>query len=57
MAQQVKNLPAIREMLVSYLGGEDPLEKKIAIQYSCLKDSVDGGSWRATVHGIRQLSS
>ena len=56
MAQQVKNLPAIREMQVRYLAGEDPLEKK-AIQYSCLKDSVDGGSWRATVHGIRQLSS
>ena len=57
MAQQVKNLPAIREMQVRYLAREDPLEKKIAIQYSCLKDSVDGGSWRATVHGIRQLSS
>ena len=29
MAQQVKNLPAIQEMWVSYLGQEDPLEEEM----------------------------
>ena len=22
------------------------------LQYSCLENSMDGGSWRATVHGV-----
>ena len=22
------------------------------LQYSCLENSVDGGAWRATVHGV-----
>ena len=24
------------------------------LQYSCLKDSMDGGAWYATVHGVRE---
>ena len=24
------------------------------LQYSCLENSMDGGAWRATVHGVAQ---
>ena len=34
MAQLVKNLPAMQETLIQYLGQEDPLEKGQALQYS-----------------------
>ena len=34
MAQWVKNLPAMQEMLVRSLGWEDPLEKEIATHTS-----------------------
>ena len=36
MAQTVKNLPAMRESQVQFLGLEDPLEKGIAIHSSIL---------------------
>jgi len=32
----VKNLPAIQEMLVQFLGCEDPLEKRMAAHFSIL---------------------
>ena len=37
IAQLVKNLPAMQETLVQFLGWEDTLEKGIAnlLQYSC----------------------
>ena len=34
VAQMVKNLPAIRETWVRFLGQEDPLEKEMAIHSS-----------------------
>ena len=34
MAQIVKNLPAMLETQVQFLGGEDPLEKGMAIHSS-----------------------
>ena len=36
------------------LGQKDPLEKSMAnpLQYSCLENPMDGGAWRATVHGV-----
>ena len=50
---EVKNLPARRETQVPSLGREDPLEKGIAmLQYSCLENSMDRGSWWTTVHGV-----
>ena len=49
MAQMVKNLPAIQETQVQSLGWEDPL------QYSYPENSMDRGTWRATVHGISQV--
>ena len=58
VAQMVKRLPATRETQVRFLGREDPLEKEMAIplQYSCLKNPMDGGAWQATVHGGRKES-
>ena len=36
VAQVVKNLPAMEETLVRFLGQEDPLEKKMATHASIL---------------------
>ena len=36
MAQTVKNLPAMREIWVRFLGQEDPLEKRMATHSSIL---------------------
>ena len=36
IAQLVKNLPAMQETLVRFLGQEDPLEKGLAIRSSIL---------------------
>ena len=33
------------------LDGEDPLEKEMAAQYSCLGNPMDREAWRAIVHG------
>ena len=48
----VKNPPTKQEMQALSLGQENPLEKLMALQYSCLKNSRDGGAWRAAVHGV-----
>ena len=48
VAQLVKNLPAVQETPVQFLGWEDPLEKGEAIHSSIL-------AWRipwTTVHGV-----
>ena len=52
-AQMVKNLPAMCETLVWSLGGQDPLEKRMAPreengyppQYSCPENPKDRGAW------------
>ena len=36
LAQSVKNLPAVQETWVQFLGGEDPLEKEMATHSSIL---------------------
>ena len=36
VAQTVKNLPAMQETQIQYLGGEDPLEKEMATHSSIL---------------------
>ena len=36
MAQMVKNLPAMQETQVQFLGWEDPLEKEMATQSNIL---------------------
>ena len=49
----VKNLPASVEDTGLILGlGRPPGEGNgNPLQYSCLGNSMDGGAWRATVHG------
>ena len=46
----VKNLLAMEETCIQSLGWEDPLEKEMAthpLQYSCLENPMDGGTWQA----------
>ena len=59
VAQLVKNPPAMRETWVRFLGWEDALEKGMAAHssYSCLENSIDGGVWQATVHGVAELDT
>ena len=42
MAQLVKNLPAIWETWVPFLGWEDPLEKEMATHFSILPGEFHG---------------
>ena len=50
----VKNLPAMWENWVCFLGWEDPLEKDMATHSSILawRISMDRGAWRAIFHGV-----
>ena len=66
MAQLIKNLPAVQESRVQFLGQEDPGEGHGSrLQYySCLENPVDRGAWRAMVHrvaksqtGLKQLNT
>ena len=54
VAQMVKNLPAMQETWVQFLGWEDPLEESMATHSSILAWRIlidrGGASW-ATVHG------
>ena len=52
VAQSVKNLPAVQESLVPFMGQEDPLEEGMATHSSILawRIPLDRGAWRATVH-------
>ena len=52
VAQMVKNLPAMWETWVRYLGWEDPLEEGVATHSSIVawRIPMDRGAWRATVH-------
>ena len=47
----VKNLPAMQETQVQYLGWEDPLEEGMAAYSSILawRIPMDKDAWRATV--------
>ena len=50
------NLPAVWEIRVRSLDGEDPLEKGMAIhfQYPCLENPRGGGAWWEAVYGVAQ---
>ena len=51
----VKNLPAMQETWVLTLGGEDPLEKGMAVHSSIIVwRTMDRGDWQAIVHGVAQ---
>ena len=45
VAQTLKSLPAMRETRFAPWAG-NPL------QYSCLENRMDGGAWKATIHGV-----
>ena len=49
MVQMVKNLPAMQEIQIQSLDGEDPLEKGMATHSSILawENSMERGAWRA----------
>ena len=52
MAQRVKNPAAMQETQLRPLGWEDFLEEGKPLQYSCLRNPMDRGAWRARVHGV-----
>ena len=49
-----KKLPAMQETWVQSLAQENSLKKEMAIQYSRLENSMDRGTWQATVHGVKK---
>ena len=53
VAQLVKDLPAMQETPVQFLGGEDPLEEGMATHSSILawRIPMDRGTWWARIHG------
>ena len=52
----VKNMPAIQEtqqtVLIPGSGSSPEVRKGNLLQYCCLENSIDRGSWCATVHGV-----
>ena len=56
MVQKVKNLPAMWETRVGFLGWEDPLEEDMATHSSILAWRIpkDRGVLWATVHGVTE---
>ena len=61
MAQSVKSLPAIKETQVPSLGGEDPLEKEMAIHSNILAWRIlgtgeSGGLQSVGSQRVKQLS-
>ena len=57
VVQLVKNMPAMQETWIRFLGRENPLEKEMAnlLQYSGLENPMDRGAWWATVHGVTRV--
>ena len=54
IAQMVKNLPAVQEILVRSLGQEDPLEKEMAIHSSVLAWRI---SWTEEPGRLQSMGS
>ena len=54
VAQTVKNLPAMQETQVQFLGWEDPPGEGNGnpLQDSCLEISMDRAACQSTVHGV-----
>ena len=53
VAQMVMNLPAMQEIPVRSRVGKIPGDGNGSLlQCSCLENSMDGGAWRTTVHGV-----
>ena len=54
IAQSVKNLPAMQETWVGFLGREDPLEKEMAIHSSILAWRIP---WTEEPGGLQPMGS
>ena len=54
MAQMVKNLPAMPEIQVRYLGWEDPLEKEMATHSNILAWRIP---WTEKPGGLQSMGS
>ena len=54
VAQTVKNLPAVQETWVWFLGQEDPLEKGMATQFSILAWRIP---WTEELSGLQSMGS
>ena len=54
MAQMAKNLPAVQETWVPFLGQEDPLEKGMATHSNILAWEI---SWTAEPGGLQSMGS
>ena len=48
----VKNLPTVQEPQIQSLGRPPGEENGNPLQYSCLENSTDKGTWQAGVHGV-----
>ena len=57
MALVVKNSPANTGDVgsISGLGRSPGGGKGNPLQYSCLENPMDGGGWRATIHGVAKI--
>ena len=44
----------MQESQIQSLGGEDPLVKGMATQYSCLENPMDRGGWWVTVPRVTE---
>ena len=51
VAQRLKRLPAMQETWIQS-GGSSGEGNGNPLQYSCLRNPMDGGAWWATVHGV-----
>ena len=55
MAEKVKNLPAVKEILGGSLDQEDPLKEEKATHSVFLPGEFhDKGAWWAAVHGVTE---
>ena len=54
IAQSIKNLPAMQETWVRFLGWEDPLEKEMAIHSSILAWKIP---WTEEPGGLQSMGS
>ena len=55
IAQSVKNLPAMQETWVQFLGQEDPLEKERAIHSSLLALRIPGTEEPGRLHRLQSM--
>ena len=56
VTQLVSNPPAVQEIQIPSLGGEDPLQKEMATHSSILAWKITWieGAWWVTVHGVTE---